>query len=255
MGRLPFEQQLAIAVQAVALAALAIRFLASGLFRIYPYFFSYLTVALVQTIILPFFSPSSRAYLYAWFATEDAIVFFYALIVLEEYSQILREMPGVATLARRYIKGTLGVVVVASLLLVAFEKTPATLPQYLLVCNRVVMSSLLGFVLLSVFFLAYYPIPVSRNVLIYSIGFAVYLLSKTTALFLWTMRMQGWAREANLAVIVVPTACLLFWLFTLTQRGEARTVILHRRWTAEDEQRILSKLHAINDGLVRTTKK
>ena len=206
MSRLPFEQQLTIAVQAVALAALAIRFLATGLFRIYPYFFSYLAVALLQTSILPFLSPVTRTYLYAWLATEGAIVACYSMIVLEEYSQILREMPGVATLARRYIKGTLGVAVVASLLLVGFERTPATLPQYLLVCDRVVVSSLLGFVLFSLFFLAYYPVPVSRNVLAYSIGFAVYLLSKTTALFLGTMRIQSWSHQASTASIVAATA-------------------------------------------------
>jgi hypothetical protein len=254
MNGLPFEQFLQ-ALQIAALAGLCLRIWWSGLYRTYVYFFGYLLLALAQSAVLPFLPLRSRLYLNGWMVTEGLIVCFYALIVLENYSNILREVAGIASVAQRYIKLTLAFAVLVSLLLVGIEKTPATVPQYFIVCDRVVMSSLLVFVLASLSFLLYYPIALNRNVVIYSIGFAVYLISKAAALFAANLGLRGWDREINAACVGASTACLLLWLFTLSRRGERKTVVVGHQWDPKDEKQLLSRLQAINESLLRGSKK
>ena len=226
MNRLPLEQQFLLVLQTVALVGLCLRIWWTGLYRIYVCFFGYLLVALLETGTLTFVPLRSTLYFNLWMASEGLIVCFYALIVLEVYSNILSGLPGIASVSRRYIQIALALAILASLLLVGLERTPATVLQYFLACYRTIISSLLLFVLSSLVFLVYYPVPLNRNVVIYSIGFAIYLLSKVAALFVDVIRFPRWNREINAAFVGASTACLLLWLFTLNRSGETRTVVV-----------------------------
>jgi hypothetical protein len=254
MNGLPLEQQFFVALQAATLFGLIVRIWWTGLYRVYRYFFCYLFVALLQTAV-PFFPLHSKAYLYMFLASEALVVTFYALVVLETYDLVLRNLTGIASAARRYIKVAIVCAVSASLLPLGLEKKPATVPQYFAICERAILSSLLAFVLLSVIFLVYYPVPLNRNALNYSTGFAVYLVAKTVTLFVNNIRYYSWYRQINSILVAVSSACLIFWLFTLSREGEKKTVVVGHRWNMEDEKRILSRLRAINDSLLRTAKK
>jgi hypothetical protein len=64
-----------------------------------------------------------------------------------------------------------------------------------------------------------------------------------------------WHRQIDVVLTGVPTACLVFWLFTLNRNGEVKTVIVGHQWKPEDEKRILSNLQAINETLLRSVRK
>jgi len=256
MSRLPLEQQFILIGQTALLLALCIRFVYTGLYRIYSYFFTYFLLALLQSAIPQFVPLDSKRYLQIYMLSEGVVVCCYALVVLEEYSSILRGMAGVARVARQYIKITLTIAVIVSLLLVAGRKTPATLPQYFLTCERSVMAILLIFVLSSLIFLVYYPAPLSRNVVVYSIGFTVYLVSKAGGLFVaGAATLHPWIRAMNTFWVGTATACLLFWLVALNRQGEVRKVLLAHPVGPAQEKLILSRLQAINEGLMRTARK
>ncbi|HLG96106.1 MAG TPA: hypothetical protein VKX49_07330 [Bryobacteraceae bacterium] len=255
MASLPSEQFSLLLLQSAALIALYVRFIVTGLHRVYRWFFAYLLVAFPQGVFAATMSTRSTAYLYSWIATETVVLCFYAFVVLETYSIILRDLAGIAGVARRYFKVAICFAVFASLLLLGVERKPATLPQYFLVCDRAVMSSLLVFVLCSVLFLAYYPVPLSRNAVSYSVGFAVYLLVKAAALFLANMRFRRWDREINMALVTGPAICFVFWLLTLSRKGEKTQILLSRQSSPEEEKRLLLKIRSINESLLRTAKK
>src|SRR5579864_4229243 len=162
MLRLPVEYQLLIVVQTVVLLALCLRMWRAGLHRKYLYFFTYLLLALVQTGVLIFVPYRPHVYAIAWMATEGPIACFYALIVLELYTIILRDLTGLASVSRRYIRFILVVAIVVSLLLLVFEKTPPSLTGQFIIFERTIAGSLLLFVLLITGFLVYYPVPLSR---------------------------------------------------------------------------------------------
>ncbi|HYL36927.1 MAG TPA: hypothetical protein VEV17_13515 [Bryobacteraceae bacterium] len=255
MQRLPFEQQVFLLVQTLSLLGLAIRMWQSGLYRVYSYFFAYLLLALLQAGVLASVPFGSRQYVYAWMGTEGLITCTYVLVVLETYSLILRDLSGIATAARRYIRIMVLAAVLISLLMIVLDRNPATIYGFFLTCYRIVLSALLIIVLASLVFLVYYPIPLTRNVVFYSIGYSVYLLARAPALLIANYSHFEWFRQLDAVFTGVPTACLLFWFFTLNRNGEAKTVVVGHHWKPEDEKRILSHLQAINDSLFRSARK
>jgi hypothetical protein len=174
---------------------------------------------------------------------------------LELYSIVLRDLAGIASASRRYIKITLALAIGFSALLLVFEKTPGSTVARFLIFERVAVSSLVVFVILISVFLLYYPIHLSRNAVVYSIGYAFYFLIKAAALFISNVDNR-WLRQFDTLRIVAATACLLFWTFALSRRGESGAAItLGHHWKPEDEERVLSRLQAINASLLRAGRK
>jgi hypothetical protein len=254
MFQLPLDQLVLVVAQAALLIALLARLWSAGLNRVYPFFFAYLVVELLQTVVMSAIPFKGPAFPYVWMVTEGLVAGCYALIVVELYRVILRDLPGIASISRRYITVTVAVATVGSLLLLRLEETPANYVSILLVIERAIVFSLVLFILLVSVFLAYYPIPLNRNVVIYSIGYAVYFLTKATALFVRTLGHYV-SRQVSTFMLVVSTACLLFWVITLNRRGELRTVVIGHKWKREDETLLLSKLKAINATLLNAGKK
>src|ERR1017187_2113310 len=254
MLQLPLDQLLLVFTQIALLVVLILRMWYAGLHRIYPLFFSYLLADLLLTSILLAVPYKGRAYPYFWVASEGINACCYTLIVVELYRVVLRDLPGIATISRRYITVTVAVATVGSLLLLRLEETPGNFVSTFLVIERAIVFSLVIFILLVSAFLAYYPIPLNRNVVTYSIGYAVYFLIKATALFIRTLGHYV-LPQIGTVLLVVSSACLLFWVLTLNRRGEMRTVVVGHKWKREDEVRLLSKLKAINASLVEAGKK
>lgn len=254
MLQLPLDQLLLVFTQIALLVVLILRMWYAGLHRIYPLFFSYLLADLLLTSILLAVPYKGRAYPYFWVASEGINACCYTLIVVELYRVVLRDLPGIATISRRYITITVAVATVGSLLLLRLEEAPANYVSVFLVIERAIVFSLVIFILLVSAFLVYYPIPLNRNVVIYSIGYGVYFLTKATGLFVRTLGHYV-LPQIGTVLLVVSSACLLFWVFTLNRRGEMRTVVVGHKWKREDEVRLLSKLKAINASLVEAGKK
>jgi hypothetical protein len=254
MHRFPFEQQFLVVLQAAAVLGLCARVWWTGLYRVYVYFFVYLLLVVAQTAVLSSIPFQSIAYRDSFLVTEGLIACSYSLIVLELYSIVLRDLAGIASLSRRYIKSILGLAIASSALLLAFEKAPGGALARFLVFERVTVCSLVLFVILIGGFLLYYPIHLSRNLVVYSVGYAFYFLTKAAALFI--MNVDGkWARQFDTVRISASIACLLFWTFMLNRQGERRTLTLGHHWKPEDEERVLSRLQAINASLLRASRK
>jgi hypothetical protein len=251
---LPPLEEFLVGLQTLVLAGLCFRMWQAGLYRIYIYFFGYLLLLLLQPAILPLAGYGTVAYGYAWLAAEAAALCFYTLIVLECYAKVLQNLAGIASISRRYIKTILPLAMLASVLLMGLERTPKTLFQYFYALERAVVSSLLICVLLMTAFLAYYPIPLSRNVIIYSVGYAVYFLAKAVALFVRNVSNERQS-QISATLLAVSAACLLFWMIGLNRSGEAKAVVIGHKWQSGDEERLISQLTAINAGLSRAARK
>jgi hypothetical protein len=254
MFRLPPFQLFLLIAQTAILLVLVARLWWTGLHRTYSYFFVYLLLVLFQIAALAVVPFDSKFYRYFWVASEALIVCFYALIVLELYSIVLRDLAGIASLARRYIQAGIAVAILISMLLLAFEKTPQGPVSATLIFERAIASSLVIFVLLITAFLLYYPVPLHRNVIVYSIGYSVYFLLKAAARFIENYSHR-WYAEVSTLIVGVSTVCLLFWMAGLTRAGERKTLVLGHRWDPADEERLLSQLKAINASLMRSARK
>lgn len=254
MHRLPFEQQFLAVAQAAAVIGLCIRLCLAGLQRVYPLLFGYLLASFLS-ICLPLAVPfDTLLYRNLWLIVESLIICLYVLVILELYSNVLHDMAGIASLSRRYIHIALAIAIVASLLLLVVEKNAAGMVAHLFVFERTIMFSLVLFMLLLTAFLVYYPIPLKRNIIVYSVGYTIYFLAKATAIFISNLGYY-WTRELSNVRLIACLGCLLFWLFALNRSGETKTVVLGHQWNVEDEDRLLAQLKAINASLARTARK
>ncbi len=251
MHRFSTEQIVLLILQNSILAALVFRFLVTGLFRKYPCFFGYLLVASLQALVLSFLSVDSPSYFYPWLITQALLTFFGVLIVLELYTLVLRDLPGIATASRRYLKICLGLAIVGSLVLLQLEQTPHTLITTFMVIDRVLVTSLLIFVLMLTAFLVYYPVPINRNLVVYSIGYAIYFMAKSSSLLTLNMSYT-WVRQFGIVVVIASTVSMLFWLVGLNRQGEERPLVIGHRWNRDDQDKVLERLKALNASLLRS---
>lgn len=172
---------------------------------------------------------------------------------MELYRVGLRDLPGIATVMRRYIRNVLAIAILISLLLLFFEQVPVGITNTLYIFERALGLSVVLFVLLMTAFLVYYPVPLNRNVVAYSIGYAVYFLTKASGLFVRTLG-HNVMRQVNALLMCVLACCLLYWIFSLSKEGERRTVVIGHRWNPREEQELLRKLRAINSHLLGASK-
>jgi hypothetical protein len=254
--RLPLHEYILALVEIVALAALITRLLVSGLARLYKCLLCYVSIDLLDTV-WPFLIPSrSKLYGYVYFAFQCIKLCFYALIVFELYSVLFRDLRGIAKLARRYTVLALAISILLSLLLRTALPHPHHPLVQLFYFEIPIISSLVLFMLLITVFLAYYPVPLHRNALLYAAGYAVYFFSKTTLLFLINLRLSTLLRAASTALLIVDLACIALWAIFLNHAGERRTLALGGRWSPpERRQQVLLRLRALNDSVLRARPK
>jgi hypothetical protein len=256
MHQLPIEQQILLVIEIAALAILCLRMWLAGLHRVYIYFFGYLVLELLQTLIPLLVPLEGRLYVDLYVVSQALITAFYALVVLELYSNILRDLPGIAGTARRYIKVTLVLAIAIALLPLGMEKTKATLMGYLLFYERTVMVALVVFVILVSGFLVYYPVPLGRNVIVYLMGYAVWFLTTATMAFVHNHDLGDvWNRQLSSIAMAISAVCFVFWFIALNRQGETKRVVVGHQWNPADEHRLRVQLDAINASLLRTSRK
>src|SRR5260370_6302657 len=198
MHRFPTEQIVLLILQNSILAALVFRVWVTGLFQKYPCFFGYLLMASLQALVLSFMPYDGAIYLYGWLVTQALLTCFCALIVLELYTLVFRDLTGIASASRRYLKLCFGLSILGSLLLLLIEKTPYGFVTMFLIIDRALVTSLLIFVLMLSAFLLYYPVPINRNLVVYSIGYAVYFLPKASGLLAKNITLtHAWGRQLD----------------------------------------------------------
>jgi hypothetical protein len=240
-------------------ALTALKLLISGLFRRYRVFFWYFLFRVPNSTWPLFLSVKSPVYEKLWAVTEPVAALFYILLVLELYRLILERHRGLYTLGRWVMYLAIGVSVTISVLSLLPRITPAT-PQrsriigYVLASERGVHFSLAIFILLILFFLSRYPVPLSRNVAVHSVVFSVFFLSNTLGLLLRSVFGLHVNDEVNLFLMGTSSACVVAWLVLLNARGEeVRLIAPH--FGHGDEDRILLQLDSLNSTLLNVSRK
>ena len=125
---------------------------------------------------------------------------------------------------------------------------------YVYATERGVDFSLAIFILLILFFLTRYPVPLSRNVVVHAVVFSLFFLSNTFGLLLHSVFGLHLKNEIDMLFMGTSSACMVAWLVLLNAKGEEvrlRTLQFGRG----DEQRILLQLDSLNDILLRASHK
>lgn len=249
---LPLHEYILSLLGAAALALLMVRLLASGLARQYKYFSCYVAVDLIQTTAPFFISFRSNLYGTVFVVTEGLMLCLYVLIIFELYSVVLRDLKGIARVARLFTVGAITISIIAALLLRGTLPRPRYLIEQVFLLEIPVVASVVIFILLLTVFLVYYPIPLHRNGLVYASGYAVYFLSKAALRFLNSAGSSALFRDWSAAASIMATLSIIFWAVFLNREGERRTITAGHRWSDPGAQvDVLKRLQELNESLLR----
>ncbi|MGE5645118.1 MAG: hypothetical protein ACM336_04940 [Acidobacteriota bacterium] len=241
--------------------------------RTYRFFAAYLLFHVVRSLGLALAAPVGRLvakdssagfaadlYGWVWVATEPILWLLYILIVLELYGLVFQKYKGIASLGRWAIFAGLGIALAISSLMLSADLSnsgaeTSHILLYVAAAHRGVASSLVIFLLLITAFLSWYPVPLSRNVVVHSIAYAVYFLSATVSLLIRNVSGGSLVIMTNIGLSIMTILCLGVWIVFLNREGEALTVKVGQHWQPDQEQHLIEQLASINSTLLRAARK
>lgn len=235
----------------------AVKLYRTGLSCRYRIFFYYFIFRVLNGIWPLCLDRRSEMYLRLWVISEPLIWMFYVGVVLELYKLVLERHKGLYTLGRWALYFGMALSVGLSVLSLLLRIKPAQRSRilpYILPADRGVTLSLAIFLLLMLFLLSRYPVPLSRNVILHATLYTVFFLSNTLGNILSGVFRVGLYDSISTGLMVVSCACVYSWLFFLSPNGEeVRMNIVH--FGPEHEERLLYQLDSLNTTLLRASRK
>ncbi len=204
------------------------RLQAQGLHHTYRFFWLYLVAGVVRSagLLTLYFTAGQEqttTYGIAYVTTAPILAVLRILVVLELYSLVLQNHPGIETLGRWVIKGGLVVaVVIASLMLYPdFAKAEPTyiLLFYVTVFERAVNSALLLLLAIITGFLVWFPVPLNRNTILHALVFGAYFSGSAILLLFRNVWGIEVVRTLSTINLVVQNLCLAAVALARIQQG------------------------------------
>lgn len=241
----------------------ALKLFQSGLYRRYRIFFAYFVFRvpymIASLIVRTRDGIESNSYFYLFIYSQPLLLLAYVLVVMELYSLVLERYKGLYTLGRWAMYGATVVSATVSFLLL-LPKIAASMPDdskklfYELGVERGVDLALVIFILLIVWFLSKYPVPLSRNVVIHTAIYSVFFLSDALVLLWRTMLGRNVESFFNVLAVAISSICSVAWWLMLTAEGE-EVKAQSPQLRPESEERIMQQLDLINATLLKVAKK
>lgn len=252
------EKQLLILGVALC-CGLALKLWRAGLLAQYRILFVYALFTAVRVsvpLIVGWRNPSS-AYANWWVLTEAISWIIYVVLVLELYSAIFYQFPALASFGKKIFQLAIGVSVVVALAgMFLFSPTVSKYPglDALLITRRVIMTSLIVFLILLLFSMSWFRVKLKKNTIIHAIVFFVYFLAKAGVVFVLQSVGFKVLSTVNLILLGISNLCILVWIVGLTRTGEMAQVAVGHQWNPEKGERLVEQLAALNSTLARSNR-
>lgn len=255
MPTLPVVEDILWLLNTLSLAVVACRMAGTGLHRVYRGFFVYLLFRVLRSAVLRLLNPSRDAYGWTWLYTEPLVWILFGYATFELSAIALRDYRGLASLGRKTLLAGLAVCLVASLatLVVDMSQSRGDFPLLLTanLARRAIYSTLTLYLLLLTGFLLWFPVPVTRNLLLHAVLLSLLSLSETAMLFVRNVLGPSVIPQVSTALLAGNVLCLAGWL-GLTRAGERRPAGMRPHWRPETERHLLDQLTALNASLARS---
>jgi hypothetical protein len=242
----------------VGFAAVLVRLSTSQLIKTYRFFAAYALFQALRITISMMIPYRSNMFAEFFFICEPVVWILSCLALLEVYGIVLKNHPGIATLGRKALTGSIGASIVLALctLFLDYQNAAVKYPilANFLLLSRLVMVSLLLFVVFIAFFLVWFPIPLNRNTVLHSCVFAGYFLIKSTTFLVIGLLPEAATPHVNAAIHLLITLCCVCWTLGLSPGGEHIPAKIGHYWNREDEERLMAQLDSINRTLVHSAK-
>lgn len=230
---------------------LLVRVLGLGLGGRYPALVICLAAQTVRTVLLLPFQPNQNSYAIIYLVTEPLLLVTFVLATLEVISKVFESYRGLKFLGRRTLLAAVGVSAVLSVVthLAEFRMPLGRFPwlRAELLLETFVYSAMLILLAAMAGFLAWYPMPVRKNVLLYGIEFFVLFAAMAGGVLLRNLE-EGALAVSGLVRTVAMTVCFGSW-----------AVLMRKSWEEErrpgavgaDSGKLLRNLESLNQILER----
>ena len=229
----------------------------TGLWRTYRYFSWYIAFESIRLPFMASLNVRTNLYAQAYFVTQPIVWILLVLVVFEVFHLVLRNHAGIATLGRKALATALFVSTGVSASTLFFDWQQNSSKHFILdnfmLLERLVMTSLLVLLLCLIAFLAYFPVPLARNIRVHASIFSFYFAARTSLLWVRTFFGLEHVAAVNLAIAVLAILCLFAWAILLSRAGE--TLAPAQRPSSDSEARLLSQLESLNETLIGSSRK
>ncbi len=236
-------------------AVLLVKLAYTGLYRFYFWFSAYLGLEVVRSLILFAVGPKSDAYETIFLVTHPLSWLLSIMVVLELYSLALGNLPGIASLSRWVMSGSMAAAVALSALSLSADLSrqagsPRILALYSVIERGLVFSLVLFLLLISIF-LMWYPISIRRNVVVHATLYSIHFLSVSFFTFIRNLVGSRVTTQVSIVLVFVDCVCFTLWIAWLSREGEETKVVVRSKWLPEDQDRLLRQLDSLSDALRR----
>jgi hypothetical protein len=236
-------------------AAVLLKLWVTGLAKIYRLFFCYLTADFFTSIGALSIQYDTKAYGRFYFTSQTVKVVIAAWVLVEIYPLALERTPALARFGRNAVGYILGLAAVVPLIAAFLDRASSPHPylRAFLLFEQTLNATIAIFLILISLFIAWFPVRMRRNVILYISGFIVWLLSHAAAVHV----VNQWSGNKQVGLVVnsiqmcLFIGCLLFWLLEFRREGEVRTAVVGHLWNRAEAERLTEQLDAINDSLER----
>jgi hypothetical protein len=241
-------------------AAVLVRLWTIGVARSYKALFSYLTFDFLASLVGLYLPYPSRVYAQFYFFAQTAKMAIAAFVLVEIYSLALEHHQALARFGRgtvSYVLAAAALIPVIGLILDKAENNSSPYLRAYLLFEQTMEATIALFLIFISIFMAWFPVRMRRNVVVYIAGFVVWSLTRSVAVHLNKHFLGNFpaSNVVNSIHICITVGCLLFWLTGLRRAGEIRTAVVGHLWNRAEGERLTQQLDAINDSLERLRRK
>jgi hypothetical protein len=227
-----------------------------ALFLLYDLGLSLLWVALPWRRLIDQYGLDYRT---IWLATRPLAWLLYIWVVYAILHKVMDDHPGILRTSRRSFVCAVGIALVSARIEYAASAQALTvIAEFVtraMIIERACVTTSLILLAVTLAFLLWFPVQVSRNIACLCAGLLAYFAAATAMLLLRDVWSIGSSLSLSMTVVSVHTACLLLWLRYLDTRGEVKKVTPGHIWRPQDQERLVGQLEAINAALIRSARR
>jgi hypothetical protein len=248
-------QQKTAACSVLLTCVLLAKLYGSNLTRRYRFFSLYLLFETVCGSLLLMAGRATTLYGQIWLVSKPLSWVLCLFVLLEIYSLVMANYPGIASLMRWAVTIAAGASAAISIVSLGFDfhnpNEPFPLLRYAFAVQRTVDGTMAISVLVPLLFMLRFPVRLSRNVVAHCALFSTMVGVEAAALLARNWFGRGVHLYTNLAITIDTIVCLLLWIALLNPEREQIEQPVGPLCSPETERVLLDQLKAFNTVLLK----
>jgi hypothetical protein len=202
-------------------------------------------------------------YRMVWFTVTAVLAVFSLLLAYSLAKAVLAELPGILRFSRMFLNGvfSLAILIAFSTSKSEYWLTPARNFQehsdqliYVFIVAEKGISLAAVIVLIAILaFILWFPVKMSKNLALFSIGLVVYFASKAAVKLVSIYAPASTGRMLDICLSCSLILCFVYWLVFITAKGRVTDVRLGHGWHKDEQEKLLVQLEALNGALLRSS--